>query len=478
VFVTAVLVLAGAELAAFLPAHGVVGQSADVVGWGDNFFGQATPPAGLGSVTQIAAGWGNGGSYSLAVKADGTVVGWGSQFTEAAHPPVELNGITSIAAGAFHALALRSDGTVVSWGDPLRLVQPPPAGLSDVIAISSRLPYSLALKSDGTVVGWFSELSGEASQPAGLGDVTAIATGGSFVGHGGTCTFGLALQANGTVVGWATAPPDSSCYNVVSPAMPPAGLADVVAIAAGGRHALALKSDGTVVAWGDDLFGQASPPPGLSNVVAIAAGRSNSLALKSDGTVVGWGDDNFGQSTPPAEIGGRVTAIDAGDIHSLALTVPSLVGNPQLQLNVDSNPAGTAEAFRYIATSDGTVTGLSAYLDSTSTARTVLVGLYSDADGTPGALLTSGTLTAPVNGAWNHVPVPAATVSAGTSYWLALLAPKHAGTIKFRDMPDGHGGSTQISAQRALNSTTVLPQSWKSGTDFANSPASIYATIS
>jgi len=258
--------------------------------------------------------------------------------------------------------------------------------------------------------------------------------------------------------------------------MPPAGLTDVVAIAAGDGHALALKSDGTVLGWGDNRFGQASPPPGLSDVIAIAAGQWNSLALKSDGTLVGWGNDEVGPGSPPAEINGRVTAIATGATHGLALTVPSLVGSPQLQTNVDSNPAGTAEAFRYNATSDGSVTKLSAYLDSTSTARTVQVGLYSDAAGTPGTLLTSGTLTAPVNGAWNHVSVPPATVSAGTSYWLALLAPKQAGTIKFRDMPDGHGGPTQISAQGTLPSATGLPKTWKSGTNFANSPASVYAT--
>src|SRR5687767_3244865 len=52
----------------------------------------------------------------------------------------------------------------------------------------------------------------------------------------------------------------------------------------GSYHSLALKQDGTVVAWG-----QTSVPAGLSNVVAVAAAADNSLALKSDGTVVGWG---------------------------------------------------------------------------------------------------------------------------------------------------------------------------------------------
>jgi hypothetical protein len=60
-----------------------------------------------------------------------------------------------------------------------------------------------------------------------------------------------------------------------------------LAIAAGGGHSLALKSDSTVVAWGVNQFGQLGVPPGLTNVVAIAAGNGPSWAVKADGTVVG-----------------------------------------------------------------------------------------------------------------------------------------------------------------------------------------------
>src|SRR5262249_41224462 len=46
-------------------------------------------------------------------------------------------------------------------------------------------------------------------------------------------------------------------------------------------HSLALRSDGTVVAWGDNTFGQTNVPPGLRSLAAIAAGRTHSLALTS-----------------------------------------------------------------------------------------------------------------------------------------------------------------------------------------------------
>jgi hypothetical protein len=128
----------------------------------------------------------------------------------------------------------------------------------------------------------------------------------------------------------------------------PGNLNNVVAIAAGGGHMLALKADGTVVGWGRNASGQATGVPTsgsatgqvmiagqpLSSVVAIAAGLNHSLALRSDGTVVGWGTNSSGQATGvpsdnsasgPVTIGGQalssVTAIGSGPTanHSLAI---------------------------------------------------------------------------------------------------------------------------------------------------------------
>ena len=82
------------------------------------------------------------------------------------------------------------------------------------------------------------------------------------------------------------------------------GLGDVIAITAGGTAAYALRSDGTVWAWGSDYWGQlgdgndhnsagtATPTEvsGLDHIIAIAASESNAFALRSDGTVWAWAD--------------------------------------------------------------------------------------------------------------------------------------------------------------------------------------------
>jgi hypothetical protein len=63
----------------------------------------------------------------------------------------------------------------------------------------------------------------------------------------------------------------------------PSGLTNIAAIAAGYEHNLAVRSNGTIVAWGANLDGQTNVPPGISNAVAIAAGKMDSLALLGDG---------------------------------------------------------------------------------------------------------------------------------------------------------------------------------------------------
>jgi len=119
------------------------------------------------------------------------------------------------------------------------------------------------------------------------------------------------------------------------------GLAGMTEVAAGQRHSIALKNDGTVWTWGGNNSGQLgngtfadSRTPvlvaGLSNVTAISAGYDFSIALRSDGTVWAWGANNTGQlgngsttnRNTPAQVNGLsgVIAIDSGNCgHSLAV---------------------------------------------------------------------------------------------------------------------------------------------------------------
>jgi hypothetical protein len=72
-----------------------------------------------------------------------------------------------------------------------------------------------------------------------------------------------------------------------------------------------------------NAYGQTNVPPGLSNVIAIAAGFGHSLALCADGTVVAWGDNSYSQIAIPAQLR-HVVAISAGHSHNMALLAEGL----------------------------------------------------------------------------------------------------------------------------------------------------------
>lgn len=123
--------------------------------------------------------------------------------------------------------------------------------------------------------------------------------------------FGLAVDTEGNVWSWG----DNSegqlgqgnvSENPVATPVKVKGLANVISVSAGGAHALALKADGTVWAWGNNEYDQlgvdqASPitlprqVESLENIVGIAAGLESNLALATDGQVWAWGGNEYKQ---------------------------------------------------------------------------------------------------------------------------------------------------------------------------------------
>jgi alpha-tubulin suppressor-like RCC1 family protein len=262
------------------------------------------------------------GQSVLLLKPDGTVLDKRTTPYQLDNgtAPTTVAEVTKLSMSVTHAVALLTNGTVAAWRATTNPIYPMdaalavPPGLSDVIDVFAGFDFTLALKKDGTVVGW-----GEPSvlpKTAGLAGIRLFLTPGIFDGSWAAIKLdgslarwnqagsplrmppitdavtlgmgdreGVALTFNGIVFTW---PLGSGLVTQIKDAE------NITAIATGGvYHTLALKRDGTIMAWTcggcPNEFGAATVPPGLSNVVAIAAWGRSSYALKADGTIVGWG---------------------------------------------------------------------------------------------------------------------------------------------------------------------------------------------
>jgi alpha-tubulin suppressor-like RCC1 family protein len=209
------------------------------------------------------------------------------------------------------------NGTETSSTVPVEVLR-----LGEVAQVASGERHSLARLSEGTLEAWGANEFGQLGVGTTIGPglclmssfacsttpvpvnkvsgVTQIAAGANF---------SLALLSNGTVMAWGQNSSGQLGDGTTESRDEPvevSGLKEVSAIAAGTNHALAMMSTGKVEAWGANEFGQlgngtttASMHPvevkGLTGVVSIAAGANHSLARKSNGTVRAWGDNASGQ---------------------------------------------------------------------------------------------------------------------------------------------------------------------------------------
>jgi alpha-tubulin suppressor-like RCC1 family protein len=291
-----------------------------VVAWGRNVEGQSTVPSGLKGVKAIATGK----NHNLALKNDGTVVAWGNNYMGQTTVPNGLSGVTAIAAGGSHSLALKDDGTVVAWGD--NSVGQTTIPVEDVVflAITGHgNPYFVSdffysgsfMWESGTKSGHLYgtraeilayldhfDLTYDPSRLPNSNDIPLLPINGVIaIAAGDTCSLALRSadsnwdlrKRDGRVEGWGeTTIPNSSdsvtwsyvgydgryygnSYTTYYP------LNGIKAISAGHSHCLALKTDGTLVSWGDNRASQATIPSGLTGITAISAGGLHSLAIKA-----------------------------------------------------------------------------------------------------------------------------------------------------------------------------------------------------
>jgi hypothetical protein len=164
----------------------------------------------------------------------------------------------------------------------------------------------------------------------------------------------------------------------------------------------------------------------------------------------------------------------AGHVGSGKPTVggadPVLFGDQTIEATSDSAPAGSANAFPFNDQITGTAATISIYVGSNNQASGLVAGIYSDKHGRPGSLLATGSLSLPTAGAWDTMSISSTSISAGRTYWIAVLG--SGGGLSFRDRSSGP--CTSVSSNKT--NLTSLPPSWSTGSQSTSCPASAYVS--
>lgn len=199
------------------------------------------------------------------------------------------------------------DGRVAYAGDALDKFGPNavPKDQVPVLDLKAGYYHAVALKANGQVHCW--DKYNSAKRMA----VPEAAQGAKAVAAGDL--FSLALKPDGSLVAWG----DTANLRIA-----PGEAQGLQAISATSSHAMGLKRDGTVIVWGPKSAGSMKVPAGLDQVKSIAMGWEFAAALKQDGSVVAWGGatiNDFSQSDTPGDLQG-VEAIFAGPQTLMAVT--------------------------------------------------------------------------------------------------------------------------------------------------------------
>ena len=316
----------------------------------------AQPLAAALAQPTVTAGY----MHSQAIKADGSLWLWGFDLTDelgglitGPHAPTRFgmdNDWKAVSAGLMSWLGLKEDGSLWTMGDNpasslivgnvVETSAPARLGVAnDWTAVSVGMFDGLALKADGSL--WTMEVLDEDDL---LPTPTRLDADGNWAAVSAGFTHSLLLKTDGSlwIIEYAVEfAPDGESVTSFERAVTQIGTdKDWAAVSAGGAHSLAMKTDGSLWAWGYNEYGQLgigtssdqSFPTRVGtdkDWTAISAGGGHSMGLKSDGTLWAWGYNDYGQlgddtdtnRSVPTRVGtsNNWVEVTAGLGHTLAL---------------------------------------------------------------------------------------------------------------------------------------------------------------
>ena len=223
-----------------------------------------------------------GVQHSVAIQNTGKIICTGNNdYGQCDISGWENEDIVSIDCGGVMTIGLKDNGKVLVSTNYRSIKVAEWEKWENIVAVSAGYSYVIGLKEDGTVVGTGHDAGDGQLDVNDWKNVIAVATGWRH-------TVGLTADGAVYITGFRSASQLRQIANHKE------DWSNIIAIAAGGGHngskdgnghTVGLKSDGTVVAVGDNTFGQCNVDE-WTDIVAIAAGDSHTVGLRSDGTVL------------------------------------------------------------------------------------------------------------------------------------------------------------------------------------------------
>jgi alpha-tubulin suppressor-like RCC1 family protein len=241
-------------------------------------------------------------SGTRAIMADGSLWGWGGVWdafeddnisTHLLYPRKIMEDVVAVSDSVRFTLAIRTDGSLWSWGtnnfgqlgDGSNTTREYPVQImDDVVAVSAGNEFAMAIKTDGSLWGWgrnFFDVLGDGANvdysPYPLqimDDVVAVSAGWSHV---------LAIRTDGSLWAWG-----SNTWGQIGDRSGAFSLNRATSVAE-------MQIPGGYIISGATELNRPTPIRIMEDVISISAGPGHSLAITSDGTVWAWGDNHAGQ---------------------------------------------------------------------------------------------------------------------------------------------------------------------------------------
>ncbi len=324
------------QMAAAAGHSAVLLSDGSIVAFGRNTLGQCNvPPLPFGMRYVDLDAYGD---TTAAIRSDGQLLVWGSnRFGQGNVPP---GAYLKVASGGSHTVALRTDGVLVAFGDNSRLQlnipAVPPGLVCKELACGGH--HTVALMSDGTVMAWGNDTFQQTTVPVipddlalgGRARILSVAAGGPY---------NACVLSDGTLMLWG--------HQYLSSIPLPAN-EKFSRVELGWGTAVAMRTDGSLVAWGDNTFGRATVPvlpPGV-HYVAFDETWSHTVAIRSDGYAEQFGE--FNAPIPPLPNGLRYIDADAESRQTVLLRSDGVVLCPACAPASLSNVPALAPGLRYV----------------------------------------------------------------------------------------------------------------------------------